>query len=188
MSVHSAAAPSAPPEADLIRTRRESADPALSRRQAAARAGISPSQWSDVERGSKRAGSGVIVPIQATAETLARMAQAVGVTAAELASAGRTDAASQLRALDTDRVMRQRIAAIPGLGAFGPKEPPDAASQELLPLIAASLNAIDRSDLPNSARRELTSLFVSNLTHDAARRHDELQLMLRLATSATQPG
>src|SRR5580658_5700567 len=50
------ARPVRPPEAELIRRRREAAVPGLSRRQAAARADISPSQWSDVERGDKQAG------------------------------------------------------------------------------------------------------------------------------------
>src|SRR5258707_15168029 len=69
-----------PPDADLIRFRREAVVPPLSRRQAAARAGISPSQWSDVERGRKRAGPGIVIPVLATAETLAKMAMAVGVS------------------------------------------------------------------------------------------------------------
>ncbi|MGO9083176.1 MAG: helix-turn-helix domain-containing protein [Streptosporangiaceae bacterium] len=184
MSVH----PAAPPEAELIRTRREAADPGLSRRQAAARAGISPPQWSDVERGSKKAGSGVVVPVQATAGTLARMARAVGATADELAAAGREDAASQLRALDTDRDLRQRIAAIPGLGTFGSHSLPAADGRELLPLIAEGLNAIEHSGLPAAARRELTSMFTASLTHDAARRHSELLLMLRLAAAASHSG
>jgi transcriptional regulator with XRE-family HTH domain len=82
-----------PPEAELIRRARERCDPAMSRRQAAATAGISPSQWSDVERGQKKAGSGVAVPVLATADTLARMARTVGATADELAAVGREDAA-----------------------------------------------------------------------------------------------
>src|SRR5262245_25287823 len=92
--------PEPPADAHLIRQRREAAVPPMSRRQAAARAGISASQWSDIERGSKKAGHGTIVPIRATAETLARMARAVGATAEELTEAGRTDAADLLQAAD----------------------------------------------------------------------------------------
>ncbi len=182
MSVH----PETPPEADLIRHRREAAIPGTSRRQAAAKAGISASQWSDVERGHKKAGSGVVVPVLATADTLARMARVVGVSADDLAAAGRPDAAGQLRALDQERDLRQRIAAIPGLGAIGALSLPDTHGKDLLPLIAAGLDAIEGSDLPKTARRELTSLFVDNLIHDAARRHSELLLMLRLAAGAGQ--
>lgn len=178
----------APAEAELIRRRRESAVPALSRRQAAAKAGISPSQWGDVERGTKNAGSGVIAPARATAGTLARMAQAIGVTPDELTAAGRRDAATQLRNADAARTLRRRLAAVPGLGVIGAWELPDTDGQELLPLVAAGLAAIEQSGLPPAARRELTSMFTRNLIHDAARRHSELLLTLRLATSPPPPG
>ena len=177
-----------PPEAKLIRRRREAIVPEMSRRQAAAMARISPSQWSDVERGHKKAGFGVVVPVRATADTLARMARAVGATADELAGTGRDDAARQLRTLDQDRDLRRRIAAVPGLGAFAGLSLPGTDGTELLPLIAAGLDAIDASSLPAAARHELSSLFAYNLLHDAARRYSELQLMLRIATSGSQSG
>lgn len=180
MSVH----PQAPPEAALIRQRREAAIPEMSRRQAAAKAAISPSQWSDVERGYKRAGSGVVVPVQSTADTLARMARVVGVSADDLAAAGRQDAARQLRSLDQDRQLRHRIAAIPGLGVIAGQPLSGTDGTELLPIIAAGLDAIEHSDLPRAAQRELTSMFVDNLIHDTARRHRELLLTLRLAASS----
>ena len=111
-----------PPEAELIRRRREAAVPPMSRRQAAAKAGISPSQWRDVERGSKKAGPGVTVPVQATAETLAKMAQVIGVTPDELTAAGREDAASELRGTARDRLLRQRIAAEAVLNPRGARQ------------------------------------------------------------------
>lgn len=172
----------APAEAELIRQRREASDPPLSRRQAAIKAGISPSQWSDVERGYKQAGSGVTIPVQTTPETLARMAQAVGANADDLAAAGRQDAARALGALDQQRGLHQRFAAIPGLGAIIAPLLTATDDQELLPLIASGLDAIEQSDLPKSAQRELTTMFVDNLRHDAARRRTELLLILRLAT------
>lgn len=178
----------APAEAELIRQRRETASPTLSRRKAAARAGISPSQWSDVERGHKRAGGGVIVPVQATAETLARMAHVVSVSADDLAAAGREDAADQLRTLDREGTMRQRLAAIPGLGPIGTQALTSADGQELLPLIASGLDAIENSDLPGPGKRDLTAMFVGNLIHDTARRHSELLLILRIATNSSRPG
>jgi len=159
----------------------------MSRRQAAMKAGISASQWSDVERGHKKAGAGVVVPVRATADTLARMARTVGATADELSAAGREDAASQLRTLEQDRDLRQRIAAVPGLGALAGLPLPGADNNELLPLIAAGLDAIDTSGLPAAARRELTAMFVGNLLHDAARRYSELLLMLRIATGDGLP-
>src|SRR5712691_61257 len=111
MSVQS----STPREAQLIRERREAAEPPVSRRQAAAKAGISPSQWSDIERGSKKAGQGTTIPIRATPETLALMAQAVGATADDLSAAGRQDAATLLHTIDEDRKLRHRFSAVPGL-------------------------------------------------------------------------
>jgi transcriptional regulator with XRE-family HTH domain len=158
----------------------------MSRRQAAAKAGISASQWSDVERGQKKAGPGVIVPVQATAETLARMAQIAGVNAEELEAVGREDAAAELRSLAEQRDMRQRLAAVPGLGAIA-ETLPRVTSEELLPLVAAGLDEIEGSALAKDAKRELASAFVDNLIHDASRRYSELLLMLRLA-AGSQPG
>lgn len=176
-----------PPEAELIRQRREAAVPGLSRRQAAARAAMSPSQWSDVERGDKRAGTGVTVPVRATAETLARMARVVGVTAEDLSKAGRADAGRQLQAFEEQRGLRQRLAAVAGLGAVADQPLPDAGSEELFPIIVAGLDAIERSSLPAAGQRELTSMFVGNLVNDATRRHAELVLLLRL-TASSSPG
>jgi transcriptional regulator with XRE-family HTH domain len=177
--------PGPPAEARLIQRGREAAVPEMSRRQAAVKAGISASQWSDVERGQKKAGPGVVVPVKATPETLARMAQVAGVSADDLAAAGRADAAAELRALGQQREMRHRLAAVPGLGAIG-ELLPSADSDELLPLIAAGLDEIEHSDLPLNAKRELTSFFVASLIHDATRRRSELMLMLRLA-AGSQP-
>ena len=176
-----------PPEAGLIhRRRREASGPALSRRQAAARAGISPSQWSDVERGSKRAGPGIVIPVRATAETLAKMAAAVGVSAGELTAAGRDDAAGQLRSVTRQQQLGERLAGIPGLGILAGQPGQEAGAQaELLPLVASGLDAIDASQLSARTRNQITGLFIDNLRHDAARRHHELLLMLRLAEEAT---
>ncbi len=176
------------PEADLVRQRREAAVPPMSRRQAAAKAGISPSQWSDVERGTKKAGSGIAVPVQATAETLARMAQAVGATPEELTAAGRDDAARHLRDATDDLLRRQRFAAIPGLGALtSPANSNPTVQRELLPLIELGLDAIQDSELPARAKQQLTSLFAGNLRHDATRRYEELLLILRLAETGHPP-
>jgi len=177
-----------PPEAEVIRRRREAATPTLSRRQAAAKAGISPSQWSDVERGCKQVGSGVTIPVQATAQALARMAHSVVATPDELQAAGREDAATQPRELEQAGDLRRRIAAIPGLGDIGSDPLTGTDGKELLPLIADGLEAIEDSILPKAAQQELMAMFVDNLIHDAARRRYELRLILRLASSASRPG
>lgn len=175
--------PRVPPEADLIRRCREAAVPAMSRRQAAQKAGISPSQWSDIERGRKAAGLSTVIPVRATAMTLARMARAVGASAAELAASGRQDAADVLLDKDRDDSLRRRIAAIPGLGILDPRAALLPDGQELLPLIAAALDDIDDSGLQPAAQRELTDMFIASLIHDTARRHAELQLILSLAAA-----
>jgi transcriptional regulator with XRE-family HTH domain len=175
-----------PPEANLIRRWREAAVPPLSRRQAAARAGISPSQWSDVERGSKRAGPGIVIPVLATAETLAKMATAVGLGAEELAAAGRDDAADQLRSAGRQEILGKRLAAVPGLGFLAGQLRPEAdARSELLPLVARGLDAIDASNLSARTKNQITDLFIDNLRHDAMGRCNELLLMLRLAEGAS---
>ena len=51
--------------------------------------------------------------------------------------------------------------------------------------MASGLDAIDASQLSARTRNQITGLFIGNLRHDAARRHHELLLMLRLAEEAT---
>jgi len=72
--------------------------------------------------------------------------------------------------VDRDRDLRQRIAAIPGLGTIAGQSLYGTDGAKLLPLVAAGLDAIELSDLPKATKRELTSTFVDNLVHDAARR------------------
>jgi hypothetical protein len=115
------------------------------------------------------------------------MSRAIGISADQLAAAGRADAARQLRAFEQDRGLRQRIAGVPRLGALAALSLPREGDEELLPLIAAGLDAIDHADLPRTAKGELAGMFVDNLIHDATRRHSELLLMLRLATGGIQP-
>ncbi|HEV2376211.1 MAG TPA: helix-turn-helix transcriptional regulator [Streptosporangiaceae bacterium] len=87
--------PQQPPEMELIRRRREDAVPRLSMREAARRAGISSPWWRVLETGIRRV-KGQDFPESANDETLARMALVVGVTAEELAAAGRPGAAARL--------------------------------------------------------------------------------------------
>ena len=76
--------PEPPPEARLIARKREQMVPRVSQREAAVRAGISATRWRQLETGVIRV-RGQDHPETAPAETLARMAFAVGVTPAELA-------------------------------------------------------------------------------------------------------
>lgn len=87
--------PQPPPEAVLIREHRLAIVPRLSMREAARRAGISSPWWRVLETGIRRT-HGHDFPESANEETLARMAQVVGATPAELRTAGREDAAEIL--------------------------------------------------------------------------------------------
>lgn len=73
--------------------------PRLSNREAAGRAGMSEGHWRAIVSGSRSMGKDLWMPVKAPPETLARMAQVVGVTPEQLAEAGREDAAEALRAL-----------------------------------------------------------------------------------------
>ncbi|MFE6021659.1 helix-turn-helix domain-containing protein [Streptomyces sp. NPDC056441] len=88
--------PTPPPEAVLIKEalKRER----ISGREAARRAVVSDSRWRQIINGYQTV-SGTHVPVQAPADTLARMAQAARVTADQLRNAGRPDAADALTEL-----------------------------------------------------------------------------------------
>ncbi|MGJ5693015.1 hypothetical protein ACM6RM_07560, partial [Streptomyces pratensis] len=86
--------PEPPPEAALIRAAAKRNR--ISGRKAASLAGISDARWRQIVTGYQSVG-GTFVPVKAPADTLARMAQAVGVSAEELAAADREDAADELR-------------------------------------------------------------------------------------------
>jgi hypothetical protein len=70
----------------------------LSVRAAAQQAGISEGRWRQIAGGYQVVSSGVYAPVRGPAGTLARMAAVAGVTPAELAAAGRSDAADALAA------------------------------------------------------------------------------------------
>ncbi|MEU7092935.1 helix-turn-helix domain-containing protein [Kitasatospora aureofaciens] len=85
--------PTPPPEAALLKAALKRSR--ISQRAAADQAGISEARWRQITSGYQSV-SGTPVPIRAPADTLARMAQAVGITATELTEAGRADAAEKL--------------------------------------------------------------------------------------------
>src|SRR5580693_4763055 len=91
--------PDIPPEAEVIRLAREAMDMTAQDAAEASRArdgkGVSAAYWRDVERGhgGRR---GQRVPTRASARALAAMARVVGVVPAQLAEAGRGDAARVL--------------------------------------------------------------------------------------------
>lgn len=97
-----------PPEARLIREKREQMVPALSMTRAAAAAtadglgNFSATLWTSIENGYQQTSQGT-VPYSGTPDRVARMARVVGVTARELEQAGRKDAARTLAKLPAPR-------------------------------------------------------------------------------------
>lgn len=91
--------PEPPPEARLITELREGAFPALSMREAARRAGMSASLWTQYEQGYRKVTPAVTIAIKATADKLAGMALVVGATPEQLRESGRDDAAAILQKL-----------------------------------------------------------------------------------------
>lgn len=90
--------PTQPPEAQLIERLRTAVRPKLSIRAAARASAISDSRWHQIIKGYRQESAGLRVPVRAPADTLARMARAVGATADQLREVGREDAADELEA------------------------------------------------------------------------------------------
>lgn len=101
-----------PAEAALLDEALKRLQPRLSVRKAAAAAGISEGWWRQITKGIQSRSTGSI-PVVAPAETIARMALAVGVTSAELEAAGRTDAAEVLPAIEQQHATSVNLSSIP---------------------------------------------------------------------------
>lgn len=89
--------PPPPPWGKLITDHRDALGRSI--RHAAREAGVSPTTWTDIEKGFRFAAPGVLVDVRGTADKVAAMAMAVGVSPGELEEAGRRDAAAALSAL-----------------------------------------------------------------------------------------
>jgi transcriptional regulator with XRE-family HTH domain len=88
--------PDQPPEGRLLATALK--DSGLSIREASRRAGISYGRWRQVVNGVQHVSPGNFAAVHAPAGTLARMAQAVGITADAMEAEGaRPDAAAEMR-------------------------------------------------------------------------------------------
>lgn len=93
-----------PPEAALIKSRREAMRPKLSQARAGELVGLSGTRWRQIENGYETARAGLQARVDAPADTLAHMARVLGITAEELRAVGRHDAAAELSNLEsTDR-------------------------------------------------------------------------------------
>lgn len=71
----------------------------MSQRQAAAQAGISENRLRAIVHGYQTVSAGVYAPVKGPADTVARIAEVVGVTPEQLEEAGRPDVAAELRDL-----------------------------------------------------------------------------------------
>lgn len=89
--------PEQQPEGRLIALAQKRAR--LSQREAARRAGMSEARWRNIVSGYQTVSAGVHAPVRGPADTIARMAQAVGVTPENLGAVDREDAAEILREL-----------------------------------------------------------------------------------------
>lgn len=89
--------PEPPPWGKLITDALERSG--LSARKAAGKVPLSEGRWRQIVSGYQNVSKGVYAPVRGPAETLARMAQVVGVTPEQLAEADREDAAAELRAM-----------------------------------------------------------------------------------------
>lgn len=141
--------PEPPPWGALITT--ALARQGLSAREAARRAGLSEGRWRQITGGYQVVSPGVYAQVRGPAGTLARMADAAGVSAAELRAADRTDAADVLdsqrertaetgaellervRAMDTDQA-RELLAAI--AVQLGISLPPPAGANDAADTVA----------------------------------------------------
>lgn len=74
----------------------------ISQNEAARRAEMSGTRWRQIVRGNASVGDGITISVRAPADTLARMAKVVDVTAEELKQIGREDAADELEASTED--------------------------------------------------------------------------------------
>jgi hypothetical protein len=106
--------PPANPVGTLIRSARELQVPKMSIRAAAARIGLSPEQWGNIERGYRYAKEGDAPrEFAPPAPTIAKMASIVGVTPAQLTAAGRADAAAALEEIRRRDQLSSPLAAVP---------------------------------------------------------------------------
>lgn len=133
------------------------AHPKMSVSKAAQLANISEGRWRQLAKGFQQATPDTRVAAKAPAETLARMANAVGMTADELKDAGRADAAKALEDM--------RSAPLTSHSEPAPPEP--SAPTELFvrarsiwPVGRMVFSALDElTDLPAETKAELASAF-----------------------------
>lgn len=151
------------PEGRLIAEALARRVPRMSQREAARRAELSETRWRQIIAGYQQLADGVRAPVVAPAETLARMAAAVGVSAGDLAQAGREDAAEAMLGLAD--------ASTPLSAAMRAEGASDTGLDESLDVLIARAEMLqERLD---GLRQEIA--YQESIVAEAARRVDELR-------------
>lgn len=161
--------PAPPPEAVLIRTRREMMLPKMSRSKAATVAEMSEATWRHIENGK----------YEGPPDKIATMARVVAVTPDELDDAGRTDAAAMLRAY-----LRKRAEAEPVLASLDT----GASSEALIQLILQGLDGIRSAPgLTDDQKRSLESSLIASVTQNVSGQLAQIRTVLGIATEKSRP-
>ncbi|QBI53485.1 hypothetical protein [Streptomonospora litoralis] len=162
--------PDQPPEARLIRERREAmliSPETLSRRihEAGYDRGVSGRRLREIEEGRTRAGK----PTAAPALTLVQVALTLGITAADLDEVGRADAAAIMRNHLKGRIQQEpEVAALPGV------------SEELRQQIIQGLDELRAApDLTREQKAQLEAAYLRSLSRSAEAARDQLQETIR---------
>ncbi len=141
----------------------------LSARKAASRAGLSEGRWRQITSGYQNVSAGVYAPVRGPADTLARMAQVVGVTPEQLDEADRPDAAEELRALELDAVRQAQ-----GTRPDTPREVVDILAslpsdrEEQIRELTRMLGELAEQNARNAANQTKIAEALQRLTRDPA--------------------
>ncbi|TDD54529.1 hypothetical protein E1286_04890 [Nonomuraea terrae] len=117
--------PEPPPEGALIKD--ALTKKGLSARAAATATGISEGRWRQIVSGYQIVSAGTYAPVRGPKDTVARMADVVGLTPEDLEKAGRSDAAEELRAIREAKEASAPLRLLPD----EPKSPREVALEQL---------------------------------------------------------
>lgn len=151
----------------VIDEARKQMRPKLSATKAAEQSGISEGRWRQIVLGYQSSG-GVRIPVQGPADTVARMAETVGVTPEQMIEVGRADVAEEMSRLQSVGVLEDGTLWVS-----------DNSEEEAELLAWLRGSAGDRSARPPT--RSLLLWDVDQLLEAAgAKHHDEMRLLNHL--------
>lgn len=133
--------PEPPREAALIEAARRRAR--LTVRKAASEAGIGDARWRQITSGYQSIGGGEYKRVTAPADTLARMAQAVGATPDQLRRVDRDDAARSLEEITPDPADINYAPPVDAVYEILAALPPDAQDEVIRRIRSAAPPAAD---------------------------------------------